>query len=57
VAEDVLEEDLEGDRCSAEVDSAIQRGETVEVWQPGAEGGAGTEWVAAGRGPVLAVDG
>jgi hypothetical protein len=53
VAQDVLEEDLEGDRRSAEVELALQGGEPVEVRQAGAEAVPGAEWILAVRGSAL----
>ena len=56
VAEHVLEQDLEGDRCAARVHAdgepgARERGEPVQVGEAGAEGGSGAECV--GRGHAL----
>jgi hypothetical protein len=53
VAQDVLEENLEGDGGSAEVELTFDGREPVEVRQAGAEGVPGAEWILVVRGSAL----
>jgi hypothetical protein len=53
VAQDVLEEDLQGDRRSTEIDPPAESGEPVEVRETAAERGSGAEWIVAWRGSAL----
>jgi len=57
MAQDVLEEDLQGDGCSLEVEAAAQGGEAVVVGKARAERGPGTEWIVAVRGSALTTAG
>jgi hypothetical protein len=53
VAQDVLEEDLQGHGRAPEVDAVVEGGEAIDVWQAPAERGSGAEWIVLVRGSAL----
>jgi hypothetical protein len=57
VAENVLEQDLQGDGGPPEVDPTVEGGESVVVREARAERRSGAEWILAVRGSALTVAG